>query len=430
LFYFSNIFNHKLFRNSFIYTSSNVIRSAIPFLLLPVLTRYLTPTDYGTIAIFQVLLAIAVVLVSLNMHGAVAVNFFKIEKQELEIYIGNVVFILFISFILTFCIIFAVKEPLSHLIKFPKNWLPIIVVIALSQSVFTITLTLWQVEQKPLPYGIFQISQTVLNVTLSLIFVVALNWRWQGRVLGIIIASIIFGFISFFIIYRRKYIKFNFNKDYVRDALLFGIPLIPHALGAWMMTSIDRVFINSMVNVATTGIYTVGYQVGMIIGLLATSFNQAWSPFLFEKLKENNNATKIWIVKFTYLYYVGIIILVLALSLIAPWFLKFFVSKDFHCAYKYVFWIALGAAANGMYFMVANYIFYVKKTYILSWVTIFSACINVVLNYFFIKANGAIGAAQATTITFFMQFIMVWILSAKVYKMPWFAVLPIFKSRI
>lgn len=419
LFKFFTIINNKLFKNSFIYTSSNVIKSTIPFLLLPVLTRYLTPTDYGIVATFQVLLAIAVVFVNLNMHGAVAINFFKIEKQELEVYIGNVFVILFISFFLTLCIISAVKEPLSHLINFPENWLSIIVVIALSQSVFTLTLTLWQVEQKPLPYGIFQIAQTVLNVILSLIFVVALNWQWQGRVLGIIIASIVFGFISFFIIYRRKYIKFNFNKAHIKDALVFGIPLIPHALGAWMMTSIDRVFINSMVNVASTGIYTVGYQVGMIIGLLATSFNQAWSPFLFEKLKENDSTSKLRIVKFTYLYGVGIIILALSLSLVAPFFLKFFVSKDFHCAYKYVCWIALGYAANGMYFMVVNYIFYVKKTYILAWITLISAGINVVLNYFFIKANGAIGAAQATTVTFFINFILTWILSARVYKMPW-----------
>lgn len=416
---FSNIVRHKLFKNSFVYTSSSVIRNAIPFFLLPVLTRYLTPTDYGTVATFEVLLTIAVVFVSLNMHGAVAVNFFKICKQELEVYIGNVVFILFISFVLTFSIVYILKTPFSNLIKFPEGWLPIIVVTALFQSVFTITVTLWQVEQKPLPYGIFQISQTVLNVTLSLIFVIALNWQWQGRLLGIIIASIIFGFISLFIVYRRKYIKLSFNKVYIKDALLFGIPLIPHALGGWIMTSIDRFFINSMVNVAETGIYTVGYQVGMIIYLLATSFNQAWSPFLFEKLKENNNVTKIRIVKFTYLYNVGIIVLALALSLVAPWFLEFFVSKGFQGAYKYVFWIALGYAANGMYFMVVNYIFYVKKTHILAWITFISAGINVILNYFLIKANGAIGAAQATTVSFFVSFILTWILSARVYKMPW-----------
>ena len=256
-------------------------------------------------------------------------------------------------------------------------------------------------------------------MALSLLFVVALGWRWQGRLLGIVVASIAFAFIGAFIIYKRKYISFSFSKSYIKDALFFGIPLIPHALGGWITTSVDRVFINSMVNIGATGIYTVGYQVGMIIGLLATSFNQAWSPFLYEKLKENNYAAKVKIIKFTYLYFVGIIIAALVLSFIAPFFLKFFVAKSFHSSYKYVFWIALAYAANGMYFMVAGYIFYTKKTYILSWITASSAIINIVLNYFLIKANGAIGAAQATTITFLVSFILTWILSARIYRMPW-----------
>lgn len=357
--------------------------------------------------------------VGLNMHGAVTVNFFKVDKRELKVYIGNIVFLLFISFVLTFSIVYILRTPISHFIKFPESWLPIVVVIALSQFISTLTLTLWQVEQKSLPYGLFQILQMILNVGLSLVFVIALGLQWQGRLLGIVITSIAFAFISAFITYRRKYVTFSLNKGYIKDTLLFGIPLIPHALGGWVMTGIDRIFINSMVNVAATGIYTVGYQVGMIINLLAASFNKAWSPFLFGKLKEDNYYTKIKIVRFTYLYGGAIIAFALVLSFIAPFFLKFFVGKSFHSAYKYVLWIALAYAANAMYFMVVNYIFYVKKTYILAWITFFSACINIVLNYVLIKANGAIGAAQATTITFFLKFIMVWLLSARVYKMPW-----------
>jgi O-antigen/teichoic acid export membrane protein len=415
----SNIFRHKLFRNSFIYASSNVARNIIPFLLLPILTHYLTPADYGIVATFEVLLAVIVVFVGLNMPGAVGISFFKVEKRELRVYIGNVLLILFSSFLFTFCVILILKSFLSHLVKFPENWLPIIVVVALAQSIFTLVLTLWQVEQKPLPYGLYQISQTAVNVVLSLTFVLLFHLGWQGRVLGISIASIIFGLISLFLICRRKYLKLDVNKVYIKDALSFGIPLIPHALGVWIMASIDRLFINSMVNISTTGIYTVGYQVGMIIGLIATSFNQAWSPFLFDKLNENKIDVKIKIVKFTYIYSAVIIFLALLLSLTAPWFLEFFVSKDFYGAYKYVFWVALGYAANGMYFMVVNYIFYVKKTYILAWITIFAAIVNVILNYFFIKANGAIGAAQATAVSFLLSFVLTWALSARVYKMPW-----------
>ena len=71
----SYIFNHKLFKNTFIYTGTNVINKAIPFFLLPIMTRYLTPIDYGIVATFNVLLAVMVVFVGLSMHGAINVNF-------------------------------------------------------------------------------------------------------------------------------------------------------------------------------------------------------------------------------------------------------------------------------------------------------------------------------------------------------------------
>lgn len=425
---FLYIFKHKLFGNSLIYTIANIINSAIPLFLLPILTRYLTPFDYGIVATFQVFLAMAIVFVGLNMGGAVSVNYFKMDKQKLKIYIGNIAFILSISFVLTFCIIYIARNYLSEFINFPKNWLLVAVIIALFQVLSTLNLTLWQVEQKPLPYGIFQVSQTVLNVSLSLIFVVVLNWGWQGRLSGLIINSVVFGLLGIFMIYKRKYINFSFNKHYIKDALFFGIPLIPASLGGWAIVSIDRLFINSMVNVATTGIYTVGYQVGTIINLLVISFNRAWTPFLFEKLKENNHDIKIKIVRFTYLYFICIIALVLALSFVAPYFLRLFVGKSFHSASKYVFWIALGYAFNGMRIMTVNYIYYVKKTYISAWVPFFCAGINVVLNYLLIKANGAIGAAQATTITFFLYFIFQWFISARVYKMPWFELKTISKK--
>jgi len=383
------------------------------------MTRYLTTTDYGIVATFNVLLAMMTVFVGLNMNGAITVYFFKLNREDLKEYIGNVFFILFSSFTLFYIIAYILKSPISLITKFPEKWVPYIAIVALFQSFFAVAMSIWRVEQKPLSYGLFQITRTILNIILSIVFVVLLWWGWKGRLFGVVITSIIFGILSIFVIYKRRYIKFSFNKKYTKAALVFGIPLIPHSLSGWIKTSIDRIFINSMVNVSATGIYTVGYQVGMIIGLFATSFNKAWSPFLFEKLKKNSYSTKLKIVKFTYLYDIFIIALAFFLSFISPYFLKFFVGKEFHSSYKYVFWIALGYAANGMYFMVVNYIFYVKKTYILAWITFFSAIVNVILNYFLIKVNGPIGAAQATAISFFISFVLTWILSAKVYKMPW-----------
>lgn len=419
MFNIKSLIRHKLFKNSFIYAITNVINAAVPFLLLPVLTHYLTPADYGIIATFQILMAVAIGFVSLDMHGAIAVNYFKLNKQELKIYIGNIFFILLINFLLIFIIIYSIHIPIARLVHFPENWLTIVIIIAAFQAIATFALTLWQVEQKPLPYGLFQLSQTILNISLSLVFVVLLNLQWAGRLYGIIVPSILFGMIGFFIIIKRRYIQFNFNTKHIYDALKFSIPLLPHTISGLVILGTGRLFINSMVGVSETGIYTVGYQIGMIINLLATSFNRAWAPFLYEKLTQNDYASKVKIVKFTYLYFAGLIFMALALSFTTPWFLNIFVGRMFQSADKYVIWITLGCASNGMYYMVVNYIFYVKKTYILAWITFFAAVVNVIFCYYFIKINGSIGAAQAMTISSGVSFILTWVLSAKVYRMPW-----------
>ena len=43
------VISSPLLRQASVYTISNLVAKAIPFLLLPVLTRFLTPTDYGIV---------------------------------------------------------------------------------------------------------------------------------------------------------------------------------------------------------------------------------------------------------------------------------------------------------------------------------------------------------------------------------------------
>ena len=414
------LIGHKLVRDSAVYAGSGVARNAIPFLLMPVLTRYLSPDDVGIVATFEVMLAMGLVFVGLNMYGAIGVNFFKFERREIDVYVGNVILISAVTSMITLGLallafrVLPIEIPAS-----PWLWVPLIVLAALAQVLFSIALTLWQVEQRPLPYALFQILQTALNVGLSVLFVVAFSWGWRGRLVAIITASVVFGALSLLILYHRGCRALTIRKDYIRDALIFGVPLVPHSLGNWILTGIDRLFIASMVGVAAAGVYSVGYQIGMIIGLVGTSFNQAWSPFLYRKLEENNPHSRVRIVKFTYAYMAAIVVFALTLSLAAPWFLSVFVGPQFRTAYQYVFWVALGYAANGMYLMVAHYIFYAKKTHLLAVVTVVSAIVNIVLNYVLIRAHGPVGAAQASAASFFVSFGLTWILAARIYKMPW-----------
>lgn len=201
---------------------------------------------------------------------------------------------------------------------------------------------------------------------------------------------------------------------------MFGLPLIPHALAGQAINFTDRVFINNMVSVHETGLYSVGYSIGQIVGILGTSFTFAWGPYLFELLSLSpDHFQKMKIVRNVYIYFILIIITALFITLISPIIIKYLIDKNFYESSKYVFWIACSYAAFSMASVMSQFIYYAKKTYYLSIITFFIAILNALINYILIKTNGGLGAAQATAITFTFQFIMYWILASKVQNLPW-----------
>jgi len=413
------IFNNSLFKNTGIYTTTSLINAAIPFFILPVLTRYLSPTDYGIVSMFTLLTTLISPLIGVNVSGAITRRYYDQDRIDISEYTYNSILVVISSSFLMAILFIPFGRVIGILTSLPRNFLWVALIYTLSINVISIILALWQVQKKARYYGYFLNLKTLLNVGLSLVFVIILNLKWEGRVYGQLAAEMLFATIAIVYLYRKKLIKLSINKKYIKDSLVFGLPLIPHALSGSIIAMTDRLFITNMVGIAATGVYTVGYQIGSILNLLTFSFNNAFVPWLYEKLKENNENTKRKIVKFTYLYFILIILIVIFLGLLAPKFLSVFLGKEFAESSSFVIWIALGYAFNGMYLMVVNYIFYAERNGLLAIVTFLTCIINVVLNYFFIKEYGAIGAALATTITYAIKFISVWILSAKVYKMPW-----------
>jgi len=408
-----------LFKNTFIYTLLQLLNKGIPFLLLPILTRYLSTDDYGMIATYNTFIGILVIFIDLSMPGAVGVNYFQLKKEELQSYIGNVFNVLLFSTLVVTAIVIAFREFIIDKFSLPVIWIYIAIMVAIAQTITMINLTLWRSQQRAKPYALYEISQTFFNITVSLLLVVGLKYGWEGRTTGAASATIIFGLLSIFFIYKRGYSTLNFSIQYIKDALKFGIPLLPHHIALWMRTGVDILLITVIVGAAQTGLYSVGYTFGAIIGIFAMAFNNAYSPYLFEKLKNITDESKTKLVKFTYFYFLGILLFSMLLSGVFSLILPYFLGEKFQEANQYIIWIALAYAFQGMYLMVVNYIFYAKQTHKLSMITIVTSIFHVILSYILIHSYDAMGAAYASIISFFVTFISVWYISNKVYQMPW-----------
>jgi O-antigen/teichoic acid export membrane protein len=218
---------------------------------------------------------------------------------------------------------------------------------------------------------------------------------------------------------RQGWLRFRADRKHLRTALAFGIPLVPHGLSGTIKTMADRVIITGMISIADTGLYAVGFQVAMVIGLLEDAVNKAYVPWLFERLKRGLASDKRRIVLMTYAYCAGLMGLAVLLGITAPRLLEIFAGPRFAGSSRFVIWIAIGFAFDGMYKMVVNYIFFARRTKSLPWITFSAALIGVGLNLFVIRRFGAVGAAYTFALMNALIFVAVWIVSSRIYPMPW-----------
>lgn len=415
-----NIIKGKLFKASGVYLFSSFLNSVIPFLLLPILTRFLTPGDYGMVSMFMVLVSFTSPFTGLSTGGAVFKQYLDLDLLEMGRYIFNVLVILVTSSIVVFLMYMLFRSDIQELTNLPDGWIYLAILVASMNFVSTTLLSLWQVKMAPIFFGVFQNSRTLVNSGLSILLVVAFGLSWEGRLYGYIVSSILFGVIALYLLQKQGLLVLSYRMSYLKHSLNFGIPMIPTALKDAVLSITDKILIVNMVSLSSMGLYSVALQFSIPIALLSTSFNSAYVPILFKQLKRDALGTKLKIVKFTYLYFIFIALASLAWTMFASWLMPLVVDSSYYVATEYIFWLSLGFAFSGMHSMVVNYIYYTQNTARYGILSVLSLCLNVVLNFLLISSQGSIGAAQATCLTFFVFFLFTWRLSHKVYPMPWF----------
>ena len=402
-----------------IYTISNFAVAGVPFLLLPILTRVLSPADYGKIAMFTVMVSVFVVFAGLNTHGAVMVRYFEPVNFSMKRYVPTTLSILTITTLLLLILVTVFFEQINSATTLSINWLMLAVVVAAVQFLVQILLTLWQVSKQPIKYGILRFIHALIDGTLSIILVVVLLYSWQGRLFGMVFAWGLIAIIAIYWLRREGWLTRQVDLACAKDALRYGVPLVPHALGGLMLGMADRFMVTNFLDVAATGIYLVALQIGLIVGISADAFNKAFAPWIMETLHNVDYAKKQRIVRYTYIYFFSIATIAIVGALVIPQVMGLFIGIEYLSASPIVGYVLMGNAFTGMYYMVTNHIFFTRRTELLSMLTIFVGVITIGVNWYLIRKHGIAGAAQAFMFGQAMLFAGAWLLAQYCYRMPW-----------
>jgi O-antigen/teichoic acid export membrane protein len=402
-----------------VYAAANVLSSAIPFLLLPVLTRVLSPADFGMVAMFSALQTMLLPLVGPSTKHAVTAHFFGSAGGEMARFLTTCLILTAASSAGVVLLMLPFGDVLTAVTRLPAGWPLLAVAAAAAQFAVMVILALWQARRMAVRFGIFQVLQSASNVGLSLLLVIAFELGWQGRVLGQVGALGLFAALGILALRSASDLDWPPSVKDAREALAFGLPLVPHGLAGAAVVVADRFLVTGMVGVEQTGLYAAALQISLVLSLAVQAFNRAYQPWLLAGLQQGSASFRRRAVQGSYLYFLFLAAAAAIIGLAAPVLVRVILGERFQPAAAFIPFLSLGVAFGGMYGIVANYLILSRRTAWLSLASLISGAVTIAGGVVLVRRHGAIGAAQAFMLAQAILFLLTWWFAARAYSMPW-----------
>lgn len=399
-------FLKEVLKGNFIYIFGQIIRIGSAFFLIPIYTNLLSTEEYGIIGYCQVIINVLLIILLVAFHGSQTRFYYdnKDKPKEIGSYLFSTnIFLFSISAIYLLIATFYGRQIFNMLnIDIPYDPYIKISLYIPPLMVFNMMMISFYLAKKE------HIKNAGLHIllffftTLSIIlFLLVFNFKAEGYLLGGLLGNALF-FVCFYLFYAKNF-KCNLSIKHIKNAFFYGFPLVFHLLSSSLHNMIDRVILEKYIPMSEIGIYTLGYQIGIIIAIIATAFNKSFKPNFYELLLSNEKEkTKkyetrkiysIWLFFFTSITLLGI--------LFSKEFLYLFASNDFYSASSIAPFIMISSFFSGLYYFASSPLFYYKKTKIIPVITFLSFALNLMLNLMLIPEYGIYGALFATIISHF-----------------------------
>lgn len=384
-------------KNIVIYGGTNALKSLVPLIILPILTLHLTPAEFGELSLIDTLVLFLSPFVLINVNASISVEYFKLDRENLRKYISDCLLLTFIFYVASSITVWCLSDVISKLFLIEKLYLILLPTFCILRVSVIVALTIFQSSQQSLNFFYLSLLQTLIDISLTVLFVSILSYGLSGRLFSVYVGFFMASLISLFILGRQGYLCWPKLK-FTRRILSFSLPLIPHVLSASLIALSGRLFISKYCSNEDVGLYSVAYQIASVMLLVSLSINQAWSPFLFGLLKKND--IKRAIIYSIYLFVIFAVMALIILSL-KDVFYYVFVSKSFYNSMCFFPVLVCALFFQSVYFLISNFLFFEKKTKQLAIITTLGAILNLLLNYFLIDSYGVIGIAYSSVLTWF-----------------------------
>lgn len=392
----------------------SLLQKGISTITVPIFTRLMSTEEYGVYSLYLSWFNILTLFTSLNLYYGVFNNMMNRERDSKtrDRYVSSMqglVVTLTGAFALVY---FPFQDYWSSVLGLSQLAIWLMLLELLVEPSVQFWLARQRFEFKYKHAVAITMLKSILNPALGLVLVIlSHDDRAMARIISVVIAEILVAGTIMIIQFAKG--RLFYSKEYWKYALRFNIPLLPHYLSAVILNQADRVMIKTLVNVSKVGIYSVAYNIGMLVQLFTNAINNSLTPWTYEKLNQKEYKA---IRKTTTLLLLYLALAIMCMLLFVPELVLIFASREYYEAIYVVPPVACSVFFIFLYNIFAIPQMYFEQQKFMSVASIIAAILNVLLNYIFIRIFGYIAAGYTTVICYLLYSIGHFIFCKKVCK--------------
>lgn len=379
--------------------TASLVTSGISYIVTPIYTRMLSPSEYGLTSMFMTWHHLFGIVAMFCLSAGVFNNGMIDFPKHRDDYSYSM---LMLSNLITaaFSVVIIALYPLIGSVL--KVDFPLLLLMCAS-FFFMPAYNFWTARQRYEYKYKYMFLWSLLCAFLSpltavLCILMFPHHRLYARLFGAQCSLMVIHII--FYVYLGMKNKFKLNTKYWRFALKFNLPLIPHYLSTYLLGSSDKIMITNLISEAANGYYSVAHSVASVATIMWSAVNASLVPYTYENCKKKNyNA----IAKVTNVILTAFAVGCLLIIMMAPEVVAIMATKEYMEAIYVIPPIIGGVFFQVQYFLYANVVYYYKKPKYVMIASLTATVLNLVLNYIFISRFGYLAAGYTTIFCYVVQ---------------------------
>lgn len=387
----------RLLINSSVYFVGNLAARAVSFLLIPLYTKLLDPLEYGSWAIMLSICGFFSPFFQMGLHDAVGRYYFKYQDGEtFKQYFSTVLnFLFFLTFLLEIILIILTPQLLTTFLG-NRTYLLLLMLLMIDlalSSFVQLFASLFQYAEKAVHFSVLQFGRSVLNLFLVFLLVIYYKIGINGFGIALFVSDLVF-LIACLIIFSKFY-SFKIHFQFLKDSLKYGFPFLLTAILGWLSSYSTNIFIGKIQSPFHAGLFSLAFNVSMIVNFVCTSIQQVWNPMFMKNMEINSTGFQQRTIQFQTYYMAFVAIVGVGISLLSNEIFQLFIDPRYYDGWKIIpivmYYYLFVAMAQQFYLKLC----FVQKTKYLFYANLIAAVISIAANLIFIKYFSLYGAAIA-----------------------------------